>query len=238
MGHGPTDGYDISWENTGDRKVMAHAGRNGKPPILGSFLLGVFAIFMVYSTIQHNREEAAKEAAKADQAKIGDCLTFDESKEEPYTRRSCDDPRAPYKVYGIEPYGSWVTPKAITVECITTPGTSRSVSTKQGYLCIGVKDVDVAKSINNVQVGECVVTTGNSAQKAACDLPDSRPVLAVLKDVSKMSYIPEEPLPTQCISSGAQDTKTAYAWSLAHQPRPGEPNLPDVAWDRVMCLGD
>ncbi|MCA1703864.1 MAG: hypothetical protein LC808_11610 [Actinobacteria bacterium] len=197
--------------------------------------MGVFAIFIVYNTINQNREDADN----ADQAKIGDCLAFDESKGEPYTRRSCDHPRAPYKVYGIEPYGTSGTPGAITAECITTPGTSRSVSTKQGYLCIGEKDVDVAKSINNVQVGECVVTTGDSAQKAACDLPESRPVLAVLKDVLKISGVRAASLPTLCIRSGAKDTKTAYAWSLEQQPRPGGPIRPDLPdWDRVMCLGD
>lgn len=172
----------------------------------------------------------------ADNAKVGDCLTFDGSRKiNQYTLRSCDDSKAEYKVYGIAESGE-------IEDCVEVPGTSRTTAaTRQrgGWkgllnnkvdsdeLCIGDKNVDLAKTINNIKVNECVVVSGESAEKTSCDDSESRPVLAVLKNVGKFEG-------NKCREEGFKDTMLTYSWGLEGQ----NTGYTELGWDRVLCLGD
>lgn len=178
----------------------------------------------------------------ADNAKVGDCLAFDGSrKSDQYTLRSCDDPEAEYKVYGIADSGE-------IEDCIEVPGTSRTTTTRRQrgglkglltdegvveVLCIGDKNVDLARTINNIRVNECVVASSESAEKTSCDDRESRPVLAVLKNVNKFEA-GFGVLGSKCREEGFEDTTMTYSWGLEVQ----NSEFNQLGWDRVLCLGD
>lgn len=169
--------------------------------------------------------------ASEDRFKTGDCLHFEDGE---YKGAGCDEQKAGFRVYAT---------KAAAADCVDVPGVSSSyyAPTSKGgtdRYCIGDKDVDLAKAINGIDIDDCVVVDGSgSAEKASCDASDSRPVLKVLKDVSKLSVgsaSGNEFNPNECVSEGAKETKLTYSWGLEDQgPNP----IQSTSWDRVLCLG-
>lgn len=163
---------------------------------------------------------------------VGDCLQFEDGK---YNGEDCGEQRAEYKVYAA---------KSSPDDCVDVPGTSSTYyePTPKGgtsFYCIGDKDLDLAKAINGVEPDECVVVNGSApAEKSSCDAPESRPVLKVLQDVSKLSVdaatTDNEFFPNECVSQGARDTDLTYGWGLEDKgPNP----IQETTWDRVLCLG-
>jgi hypothetical protein len=164
--------------------------------------------------------------ASEDRFAVGDCLHFQDGK---YKGADCDERKAQFKVYAT---------KDDTKSCVEVPGTSSAYyepTSKGGtrWFCIGDKDVDLAKAINDVDTDDCVVTNDSSAEKAPCNAPDSRPVLKVLKDVNKISV---NVLGVRaCVEAGAEKAKLMYSWGLEDAPSPYA--MHSLSWDRVLCLG-
>lgn len=167
-----------------------------------------------------------------DRFKAGDCLRLDDGK---YKSADCDDDEATSKVYALKASGD---------ECLEVPGTSSSYyepTAKGGYksYCVGDKDVDLSKTINTIAVGDCVVVVGvESAEKSSCKASQTRPVLKILKDVSKSEVEPKGYGISDgaCREAGAKKTKLAYGWGLESQGGLGS-RLDALFWDRVLCLG-
>jgi len=167
-----------------------------------------------------------------DRFKAGDCLRLDDGK---YKSADCDDDEATSKVYAL---------KASDDECVEVPGTSSSYyepTAKGGYktYCVGDKDVDLSKTINTIAVGDCVVVEGvESAEKSSCKASHTRPVLKILKDVSKSDVEPKGYGfgDGACQEAGAKKTKLAFGWGLEGQGGLGS-QLDALSWDRVLCLG-
>lgn len=166
-----------------------------------------------------------------DRFTTGDCL---QARGGGYEGAACDEPKAAFKVFAT---------KAAPGDCVDVPGTSRTYheqSSEGGsdWYCIGRKDIDPAKAINGVAVGDCVVVKGSaSAERAPCGTTGGRPVLKVLKDVLKLSVgaaSGNELLPNECVRQGAPGTKLTYSWGLEQQ---GPSAVRALSWDRVLCLG-
>ncbi len=162
---------------------------------------------------------------------MGDCLHFADGK---YKGEDCDEQRADSKVYAA---------KSDADDCVDVPGTSSTYyepTSKGGrnWYCIGDKDLDLTKAINGINTDECIVVNGSAAaEKSPCDASGSRPVLKVLKNVSKISVgaaSGNEFFPNECVSKGAKGTELTYSWGLEDEgPNP----IQSLSWDRVLCLG-
>ncbi len=171
----------------------------------------------------------------ATNAKAGDCLTLNASnKAEPFTKADCNRKDVLYKIYAI---------KATGAECIEVPGTSRTLGLpaekRDGKfvtddLCIGEKNADLSKAINDTDISDCLMVVGQTAEKISCQANMSRPVLGVLKDVLKGSEDYDGVFSNECLEEGAEDTQMTYNWGLENQ----NSAIKTLTWDRVICLGE
>ena len=167
--------------------------------------------------------------APEDKFAVGDCLLLDDGE---YEDKDCAEPSAGSRVYAT---------KTEEDDCVEVPGTSTvyldpipAGATK--WYCIGDKDADLAKAINDIQPGECAVVNGSAAaERSPCDTPGSRPVLQVLEDVGKFEVATNALSPGACEEAGATETKLSYGWGIESQRMN---SLDRFWWDRLLCLGD
>lgn len=165
--------------------------------------------------------------SSVDKAEVGECLEFDAGDDQdPYSRGDCADPAAAFKVYDQVASGA-------SADCVAVPGTSRTVSVDGGVLCIGEKDVDLATTINDVAVGECVLLEGDEATRVPCSEPAALPVLAVLETVLK-NTVSGPGFPSECEEAGATESTSTYSWGIESETSP----IIQLTWDRVLCLGE
>jgi len=190
--------------------------------LVGVLIVGVFGYFVIMGL-----------TSPEDRFKAGDCLRLDNGE---YKGSDCDDDEATSKVYALKKRGD---------DCIEVPGTSSTyyAPTAKGgrkTYCIGDKDVDLSRTINTIAAGDCVVVEGvESAEKRSCKARSSRPVLKILKDVTKFDVEPQGYGfgDGACREAGAKKTKVSYGWALQDQGGDVFSRLDAQSWDRVLCLG-
>jgi hypothetical protein len=150
-------------------------------------------------------------------ASVGDCATYEEGAEEPYTKADCNDAAATFVVLKVVDGDE---------ECKDVPGAERSISKDGGSeICFGIKGVDPNTSINVAQEGDCLAVVGNDAVRTECTSAEAtHEVLRRLTDVSTAATDPCEDLEAYTDS---------YSWSWVSDTGP---DLSGLRSDVLLCL--
>jgi hypothetical protein len=149
-------------------------------------------------------------------AKVGDCLQVNQAGTDSQ-RKPCSDPAANYTVLGVT---------SATGECVTVVGATATIEASGSkVLCLGEKGADVQKAVNGAQVGDCLLASGDSAERAPCE-SGTREVLEILRNQLRSGG---GDLGLKC--SGVEGADAVYAWSLESTTR-----SPVGTYDLIFCL--
>lgn len=158
---------------------------------------------------------------------VGDCVVWNAAGTV-FDRVSCSSPRAVNKVYAVVELTE-------LARCVEVDGVERAVtltSPERVALCVGPKDIDPSKSINNVQRGECI----------SSEVPPQRPrrVACTETGARKVDARVDHPLPQNhpdakqdCINAGAADSTLMFYYGAE-----GVVDGKHVAHYRLLCLSD
>jgi len=195
---------------------------DGRGGLSGIGLLIILAVVgaVVYGGMQWQN------AHRVGNAVGGDCLAEQQNKDQPtYSRVDCGSDDARYVVRDV---------RADSRDCVVVPGTERTYWIEARSLCIGRVDVDPATTINDIQVGECVVLA-EPARKVPCGGPGSSRVLLIAENVLKVKVqLQGNPFLKNGPCDGAPGTEQVYGWGLESS---GAIAITPLSWDRVLCLG-
>jgi hypothetical protein len=156
-----------------------------------------------------------------DKASVGDCVSYDSGRSDPYAVADCSNADAKYVVLKIVKGNE---------QCKTVAGAERSKTLSDGEICLGLKGVDPNTAINVAKLGDCIEVVGDDASRVPCSDPKAtHKVLKVLTNVRKTTVgaQPCDDVPKATASYG-------WAWSTTI----GDATLSSQTYDVVLCLGD
>jgi len=177
----------------------------------------VIVIGGIVGSIIYGYVSGQKDIAKAN---VGDCAVYKAGEDKPYTIGSCDSDDAKYKVLGFAN-------AAERQSCLDVAGTTRTVSSTSGTVCMTDKNADPQQGINTIKVGDCMNLTGNDAEKANCTGAEYK----VLKRVDGTSKVNPA---SRCTDE--PDTTMYYGWGI-EQTGNSPYRITAVGYDRLFCLG-
>jgi hypothetical protein len=147
------------------------------------------------------------------------CVAPERESRLPYRQVDCSDPAGTHMVVGVLGRDS-------DRPCRGVPGASTLFSTNATVVCLGRKGVDGSRSINIVQVGDCVNIDGGTAA-----LVDCRDASARFQVIKRLTDVPEG---TSGPCAGIEGLIETFQWNW----KSDDPvDRSEKSVDVVLCLG-